>query len=127
MPYKDKELSKQKAAERWTSWAERNKDKANSRGREWRDRNPEYMLVASALRRSKRDNLEFTLTRGNCPEIPSHCPITNLELKSRNDGKKGPCDSSPTLDRIDSSKGYIEGNIRVISHKANRWKDDMTI
>ena len=33
----------------------------------------------------------------------------------------------PTLDRIDSNKGYIKENIQVISFKANRLKNNATI
>jgi hypothetical protein len=33
----------------------------------------------------------------------------------------------PTLDRIDSTKGYIKENIQVISFKANRLKNNATV
>jgi hypothetical protein len=35
--------------------------------------------------------------------------------------------SSPSLDRIDSSKGYVKGNVRVISHRANLLKNNATV
>ena len=36
-------------------------------------------------------------------------------------------DDSPSLDRIVSSLGYVKGNIRVISYKANRVKSNATL
>ncbi len=127
MPYKDKELDKQKKAERWERWSKKNPEKANARAREWRARNPKYMLAHSAQRRAKRDGIECEITKDNCPDIPDHCPVLGIKLEARNDGKKGPLNSSPTLDRRDPTKGYTLDNVCVISHAANRLKSDMTI
>lgn len=34
-------------------------------------------------------------------------------------------ENSPSLDRVDTTKGYIQGNVKVISTKANILKRDL--
>lgn len=85
------------------------------------------MLFKSAQRRSKCDGRDFNITIEDIPDIPEFCPIARIPIHPRLDGKQGPCDNSPSLDRVDPNIGYCAGNIRVISHKANRWKNNMTI
>ena len=53
--------------------------------------------------------------------IPKICPVFGVEI--------GFYDKQcvPTLDRIDSDKGYIKDNIQVISFKANRLKNNGTL
>jgi hypothetical protein len=82
-------------------------------------------LLYAAKGRAKRRNLLFTISDEDIV-VPDFCPILNIKLERRDDGTRGPQDCSPTLDRIDSSLGYIPGNVRIISHKANRYKNDMT-
>ena len=127
MPYKDKDIAKQKSKDRWKTWAQRNPEKSNQRMKEWRDRNPKYMLHISAKRRALKDNIVFSITIEDVPDIPDICPITSIPIHTRNDGTKGPCDNSPSLDRIDNTLGYVKDNIRVISYKGNRWKSNMSI
>jgi len=127
MTHKDIKQHKTTSNERWKAWGARNPEKYNARMREWRKRNPEYMLHHSAKRRSKIKGIEFDITRKDIPNIPDICPIAQIPIFPRNDGKQGPCDNSPSLDRVDINKGYVKGNIRVLSHKGNRLKSNMTI
>lgn len=79
------------------------------------------------MRRAKTKGIEFDLTLEDIPDIPEVCPIANIPIFIKEyDGTKGPCDNSPTLDRVDPSKGYTKDNVRVLSHRANRWKGEMT-
>lgn len=80
-------------------------------------------MLANAKIRAKKKNLDFNIELSDLV-IPSVCPISLIEIKVCT-GKVG--DSSPTLDRIDNSKGYIKGNVDVISQRANTRKGDMSL
>jgi hypothetical protein len=85
----------------------------------------DYTLYHGAKQRSKKSGLDFDIDREYIREILTDtCPVLGLELK-RGDGTF--TDNSPSLDRIDSSKGYVKGNVKVISDRANRIKRDATL
>jgi hypothetical protein len=52
------------------------------------------------------------------------CPAIGLRLRSS--VGTGPGEASPTLDRLVPSRGYVPGNIAVISMLANRIKSSAT-
>jgi hypothetical protein len=51
------------------------------------------------------------------------CPILGLELDWFAESRQ---ENSPSFDRIDSSKGYVVGNVQIVSWRANRIKNDGT-
>lgn len=61
---------------------------------------------------------DFNLDRSDIV-VPDCCPIlgTPFEYKTY---------YTSSIDRIDSDKGYIKGNVQVISHKANAMKNSAT-
>ncbi len=80
-------------------------------------------------RRAKRRAFEKGLTCTITPEdihIPERCPILDIPLYTT-EGKSGAYKHSPSLDRIDSSKGYEPENIWVISQLANAMKSNATV
>lgn len=89
----------------------------------WRAAHPQKYLLQSAKSRAKKKGLEFNIEESDII-IPEFCPVFGIPLTTRLDGNK---DSSPSLDRIDSSKGYIKGNVQVISWRANNLKADGTL
>lgn len=52
------------------------------------------------------------------------CPALGIPLKFGTGNK--PCRNSPSIDKIVPSKGYVKGNIQVLSYKANSMKSDAT-
>ncbi len=84
----------------------------------------EYKLLKDARKRAKEFNREYNITLEDI-YIPDVCPVLGILLIPTKGGK---CtNNSPSLDRVDSSKGYIKGNVKIISMRANRLKQDSTI
>jgi hypothetical protein len=89
----------------------------------WRDENKDIFALKRIKERAKEKGLEFNLTREDI-DYPSVCPVLGLSLERSNDGI--PKKNSPSVDRIDPSKGYTKDNIQVISQLANAMKQDAT-
>lgn len=82
-----------------------------------------YTMFQSAKTRAKEKNVEFSLSLDDI-QIPDTCPLLEIPI-SKSDGVLS--GSSPSLDRIIPEKGYIKGNIQVISYKANAMKQGASL
>jgi hypothetical protein len=91
--------------------------------KKWQRDNPERILFYHAKVRAKEHGWECTISVQDIT-IPAVCPVLGIPLER---GVETMIDSSPTLDRLDNAKGYIAGNIAVISYKANRIKSNGTL
>lgn len=94
-------------------WAEYRRNPANT----------ERLLLVNAKSRAKRSGLDFDLVLGDL-HIPHLCPALGIPLFKKAGRGGGP--NSPSLDRIDSSRGYVKGNVVVVSWRANSLKKDAT-
>lgn len=94
-------------------------DKYAEAKKKYKKENPELVMLSAAKSRAK-GRLEFDITRNDI-KIPEFCPLLSIPLRK---GIRHLCPNSPTLDRIDNTKGYIKGNVWVISHRANTLKSD---
>lgn len=77
------------------------------------------------MSRAKIQNIPFDLTEEHAWSIfppDGLCPIFKTKLKWR-DGTKL---NSPSFDRIDPTKGYVQGNVAIISFRANGIKSNVT-
>ena len=84
---------------------------------------PQTNWIVTLRNRAQHKGLPFNITREDLV-IPDVCPILKIPL-IRGIGKATP--NSPSVDRIDNTKGYLKGNVRIISFKANRAKGDMSL
>lgn len=108
------------------AWAAKHREYNNKRAIVYVLAQPERYLATCARRRARNKGIEFNITHEDI-HIPTHCPILGIELKSHvGEGKHGGQNDSPTLDRIDPNKGYVKGNIQVLSHLANMMKSNAT-
>lgn len=90
--------------------------------RTYRERHPERQMWRSARDRANKKSIEFNIQYEDI-KIPKICPVLNIPIVVRaGRGIQGGKFDSPSLDRIDNSKGYIKGNVQVISHLANSMK-----
>ena len=76
-------------------------------------------MLRNAKRRAAKVGREFSIELGDL-EVPEVCPIFGVPLVFGATGTS--CDFSPSLDRIDSSKGYVKGNVQIMSRLANCMK-----
>ena len=86
---------------------------------------PEFFMLKSAKRRANEKGLSFNITAKNIREVwpkNNRCPVLNVKLLHSYNGSNSP--NSPSLDRKSPSKGYVKGNIAVISTRANTIKSD---
>lgn len=56
--------------------------------------------------------------------LPTHCPVLGIALKTN---KKIAGEDSYSIDRINNTKGYVKGNIIVVSNRANKIKRDASV
>lgn len=91
--------------------------------RQHRSNNPVSYLLNQARYRAKKIGLEFDIELSEL-EVPERCPVFDIPL-FYSPGKRTP--NSYSLDRWDNTKGYVRGNVRIISWKANQYKGDLTI
>lgn len=118
-------------------WA-KNKDKYNAarrnispeeravrqRGqRDWARKNPIQKLLTGAKTRAKKRGMEFSVTLEDLLPLPVTCPVLNIPLRP-GQGTNDP--NGYSLDRVDNDKGYVKGNVVIMSRRANVLKSDAT-
>lgn len=91
--------------------------------RQWRRSQPEKTLLTLARQRAKKDGIPFSITECDI-KLVSKCPVLGIKLTY---GSSQQGNTSPSLDRIIPNKGYVPGNVAIMSMKANRLKSNGTL
>jgi hypothetical protein len=86
--------------------------------KKYREENKQKYMFLSSRSRARYANIPYNLTEDDII-IPEYCPILGMKLEfvERNNNL-----NSPSIDKIIPELGYVKGNVRVISRKANMMK-----
>jgi len=83
-------------------------------------------LVRHARTRGRRERVPATLSRADLGTLPTVCPVLGvpIEYGASRSGAANPY--GPSLDRIIPRLGYVPGNVRIVSVRANLLRNDGT-
>jgi hypothetical protein len=87
---------------------------------EWRKKH----LFKSLKNRAKVNNIPFDLEYEDI-SWPEKCPVFDVVLQYDSIDKAQ--NNSASFDKVIPELGYVKGNVRIISHRANWLKQDSTI
>lgn len=85
------------------------------------------MLVNASKQRAVLKNREHSITVDDLLALwptDGNCPVFGFPLQFNSGGFR---ETSPSVDRIDSTRGYTLDNIQILSWKANRIKSYATV
>lgn len=106
-----------------SNWNRNNPVKVQEYIKKSREKNPISYLLTKARERCKVSGVEFSILKEDII-IPEFCPLLGTKLVTVLGSGYNP--NNLSLDRIDPSKGYVKGNVQVLSRKANIMKQDAT-
>ena len=109
--------------DKWRGYNTTDKAKLRQRKNNYRIRNVAQDILTKTRGQARVKNLEFNLELEDIL-VPTHCPYLKIPIvRKLGAGRQW---DAPSIDRIDSTKGYIKGNIQIISDLANRMKSNAT-
>ena len=101
------------------------KERENARQLQSRRDNPFKFSAQQARRRARSEGWECNVDIEYLKSIwTGVCPITGVELQIGQAKDTIPDTYRASLDRLDSTKGYVKGNVQYISFRANNIKTD---
>lgn len=81
-------------------------------------------LALEKYHQKKSTNPDFQVAFEDI-EWRTHCPVFGTLLDYSRGASKGfNKDNAASFDRVDNNKGYVKGNVTLVSYRANRIKND---
>lgn len=108
--------------DRYAAMADRCKHSARARRAAIKDDPAGWLrlLLKSAAARASKRGLAFTITTEDIP-LPTHCPVFGWTLHY---GSTPRDLAGASLDRLNNTLGYVPGNVRIVSWRANDLRRD---
>lgn len=93
-----------------------------------KQKNPTLSIFQNKRAGAKARNIEFSLGFSDV-HFPEYCPALGFKLNYERCvvGRTSASFDSPSFDRIDPTKGYVKGNVIVVSNLANQIKTNATV
>lgn len=117
------DLHPENSRARVRKWASQHREELAIKQKQYYIDNPSKYLLLVAKQRARGSGLPFELIESDIV-IPELCPALGIPLAR---GDRGNHDNSPSIDQTTPGKGYVKGNISIVSHRANRIKSDSTL
>lgn len=105
---------RQKVLEKGRQYYHENKSARDHAKQKWNEENREYVLWYTAKRRAIKAGVPFDIEPSDIV-IPETCPMLG-----------GPI-TTPSIDRVVNSLGYVKGNVCVVEKNNNRLKSNATV
>ena len=100
-------------------WAKKHKRYLKQYKENWLKSNPERRILHQIKSKAHKEGVRFNLTLEDIV-IPKVCPVFGVPFNRRDKTR------STSVDCIDNRKGYVKGNIQIISGLANVMKNQAT-
>lgn len=89
----------------------------------WDRANPHRVIFRTKKNHAKALGIPFNL-RLEDMKWPTHCPVLGLKLQYDRHKNRSVRPNSPSFDRINPKKGYVNGNVIIVSQRVNSIKQD---
>lgn len=123
-------------------WREENRDRVNlaaslrreqqkaagqqTNAQKWTSRNPYWWTVKGCYDRAAKGGYEADKEAMLALEILTHCPVLGTEITFQRGTGQRSSRNVASIDKIAPERGYVAGNMQIMSKAANTAKSDLT-